>query len=637
VIRLAASLTAMLVLASLAPAQDTPASTQPALQRKWFQGQRVQVKDTNWDKWENYTIYRVGKYHCYVTKDDTPFDSNDGWVEDARIRPMPAGVTPKPPQKRGSLWLIKPDKVGVEPPKPATPVDENGSNLVSGDTSNAKEPDTKETASTYAPDVAPTTRPAQGTIGLKGSGGGELFCPVRSTGKAIVVSGEAEKGQIVERLNLFTNQNLGASQLPSKVKVIGAAADGSRVLTIQEQWGKKNENLLMIFDITKPTAVELRRFMPFASSADEGFKSVNGGCILPDGTLLTVSFWGQAALWPASAAQDSKDTPAAIWTAPAHSGALRYTLSPSGKYIAFSAGQSDRRVIIVETATGNTVHIAPKGFVGIASALSDDGSRLLTLDANRLVLYSLPDNQVLLDTASPANTNDAPAFLSNDYAFVGETLFDLSIGVPLWSYPGSKASTVLASRLYYLPNSADSKPRLRSLTLPDQGALDAHKQLVGKPDLYALQSGDSVQLDLSIGDNAEPKLAQRLTQALTNSGYKVADNSHIKLVARVENGETKHVVYRITGFGIAGIREREADVQTRKWKLSLELDGKPLWTRTGTDNGPVSIQIKEGQTIDQAIAAARSTPDNLFPVSDFPKKFPSPQYAKPQGTTDLSR
>ena len=111
----------------------------------------------------------------------------------------------------------------------------------------------------------------------------------------------------------------------------------------------------------------------------------------------------------------------------------------------------------------------------------------------------------------------------------------------------------------------------------------------------------------------------------------MVDNSEKKLIARTLPGETKQVSYRMFG---AGFQTQEASYTQRVFELELMVNGESVWKRRRVMDAPHHIQLKENESLDQAINRGLASDTGFF-RSTVPSRI-LPAAAEKARTSTLS-
>lgn len=625
----------LLSIFMLFQASTTPPTSVPA--RPFRMGEKVMAQEKS-GAWSPATIKRVGKTHFYVSYDGWP-DSWDEWVPDSRVKTRPPGTPTRDPWKAPRNH--KPNPIPPEPSAvpgaanrdaaPATPA------APPVDATNAETPSFDTPSAVFAADPATPRNYPTLNLPLKADPRSNFDNPTAlltaGTTAAIVhtdsAPGDNPYAPRLELFDLATARSIGIVQLPANTKPLALSPDGKTALAAPDAWALHNNPTLILLDINKPVATEISRFTPFTDGDSDAWNHVDLATFVSPTLIAAVSRGGRFSIIDLSATP-----PRALWGFPDARPVI--AISPNGRYV---ASTSKGTVALIEAATGRTSLIFP--ITGVtALAYSPDGNRLAIQQGDRILVYTLTPTELILDTslARKSGTDSSLSFVSNDLLLLGERrLLHVPSGLVTWTYkpPPGKSLPIdtHANRLVYLvPEVQKSPVKLRSLALPDPAATAAIPGLLKRNDAYIIQPGTAVALDVQTPEapDAAPAVTAGLTDEIARAGLKLDPAAPIKLVARLEGGETKNVPYRLIGRA-----DQTASIRERKWRIALELNGQTLWEQSGKDAPPAIIQIKEGQSIDDAIRAARATPESLFSGTSIPRRLAKPELADGAGETTL--
>jgi hypothetical protein len=165
------------------------------------------------------------------------------------------------------------------------------------------------------------------------------------------------------------------------------------------------------------------------------------------------------------------------------------------------------------------------------------------------------------------------------------------------------------------------KPALVGVVLPDDQAKRAIDGIKLEEQLL-VHAGSRVSLDVSVPGDLQEKVTQSLTAHLKANGVTVVEAQPVKLIARTEPGQTREIHYRHFG-AFPSARDATISVTETKFRLAFETsDGKVLWQRQTVTFPPPLLMMKEGQTIEQAVAAAMQPSYFFFERTRLPANVP---------------
>lgn len=638
------------------PADPPPVASAPTRPAREFRVNDKVLAQEKSGRWSPATVKRIGRHHYYVSYDGWP-DSWDEWVADARVRrrdtdtPQPQAWKP-PPGHRAKPIPPEPMPTATSPAAEASAAVED-TPLPAGDPLVL----TIETPATsnYVPDAAPAAAPRPPlNLALRGGSRGpfDAASALLTSGQwAAVVWTDGAPGDnpyapVVERVDLAAGQALGLVTMPPGTKVLAIAPDGKRVAGTRDGWGMHTPTELRVVELTGQR--RLMRFRAFQSAQSDVWDGIDEVRFAGSDLVIARSRGGSIAAFDVSG-----ELPRALWKTDHPAGAAAFDVSAGGRYVAVMVGPA---LLVVEAATGAVVARDPgvgAWLTAAAGALrfSPAGERLAVVAGGWVHVSRLAGEAgTAISIYAPAAGADGtfPVGFVGEGQFLspGGVLIDLDAGVPLWSYVltgGVRNSILTAARgllwTRHQDGPRESTTRLHSLALPDAGAAGASKSLASRQDLWSVQPGMAVAIDIELGPWSEhaDTVREGLIRAARDAGLvprtpEAAPNrAELRLVATLEPGDSRQVPYQLIGRGTETI-----GVQERRWRVRLERDGQMLWEQAGIDGAPAMITVREGQSVEQAVATARTAPPQLFSRVRVPGKLVGPTYARGLGTTDLT-
>jgi hypothetical protein len=149
------------------------------------------------------------------------------------------------------------------------------------------------------------------------------------------------------------------------------------------------------------------------------------------------------------------------------------------------------------------------------------------------------------------------------------------------------------------------------LKLPTADALALAKTL-NADDLLLLKPGVKVALSLNVdlppGDREQVEAG--LKKQIAQNQLVLDDASPIRIVASTEQGKTREESYTPIGAGPFAPAQKVSITPTIT-KLAIEVEGKKAWETRSVAEAGFFLNLKEGQTIEQAVAEA-SRPNPAF-------------------------
>jgi hypothetical protein len=211
-------------------------------------------------------------------------------------------------------------------------------------------------------------------------------------------------------------------------------------------------------------------------------------------------------------------------------------------------------------------------------------------------------------------------WVTEDHLLTGSTVIDLVRRVPIWRYTLlSDAWEFYGDKAWYVNEGLgrDNKV-LASAKVPPKEAIDAVAKF--KPeDLLLIKPGLEVEVDLQggVAEDLE-KARDAVHKRLEENDMRVVPQSKVKLVGRIQAGETHTVNYVVrerpaigSGFPrgpfapIFPTDNQQISTQSvteQILSLSFEIDGKPVWKYEQRTRPPWHVSVPPDKTIEQAIS-----------------------------------
>ncbi|MFN0053228.1 MAG: SHD1 domain-containing protein [Planctomycetales bacterium] len=471
-----------------------------------------------------------------------------------------------------------------------------------------------------APDAAPVldkpllSKPLMLFSALKGKGkGAELgfFDGVdsvlfdRAHGAACVVTIDGQPGQEVavrvQRADLIDGKAGAPQRLSAPLKPTDVSPSGRRILARSDfhvRRGQEKPPELSVWEFSDQGLRRRRGWNPV--DPDNFHKSEPGYAkFIDDDHVVTVSFPSRMVIWDVPKARPKFKLELATGGVPA--------LSANRKYLAVPVQSG---IYLINPLTGKTLGKLP-GDPGTISAISfnPQGTQLAALSVQRLQVWNLDKGDLYRDIYFSSGMHATELdWMSEGYLLLGgQNLVDLERRIVLWHYSHDavaglgKAYGEMGGALWFALTSPDRKERgLFRAALPHD---EAKKVATGlDPDqLLALKPGAEVSLNIAAqGTPAEQqKIVQDLTAQLKDLGIGVVPQSRLVLYATTETGKTSEIEYRSFGRFSGG---EKANVTEQISKLRLFEDNKVLWETVSVSGAPHMLQMKEGQSVQDALA-----------------------------------
>ena len=614
----------------------TPADPKPApAPVVWMTGQKVQVK---WGGlWRDASI--VNRRDAWHLVEYEPGRMRE-WVEPYRIRKVGSNVDEvgycKP---NGSVRNNEgpPAAKPGEPPRPHgwTPEKEQAA------VEEANDPAFKEVDASSAPLLqlesagpawklvpdapeAAARQLALRSIALKGIGT-EAFDGVKTLviprakatwAYACHIGGMASRGTNVrlERIDLASGASAAVWPVTSNTFLLDVSPDGKTALFRTDGFGAGKSDKVELWSLEGTTPTKKLAFKPFGG--DWTTADIKGGLFADATRILLWNGKGTLTMWDTATAKP-------VYSCQMNPGCAP-SLSATGKYLAINSGQ---RALVLSTATGQVLAEKPmQTSSGAVFGFSPMGTQLVAWADRSVRVWDLASGFQVSEFSTPGNIGGTSIdIVADGYALLGGMyLLDFERRVVLWHYQSSSrnAGTVApgGQYVYAYRDPFGKTGSLAMAKLPHPDALRAAESI--KPDeVLLVKPGVKVSLSVDVPGTAEERsqITEALTLAIKETGLVLADNQPIVFRAFVEQGKSEEREYR--SFG----RVEKVTVTPQHCRLRIEADGTPAWESQTVSNAGFILHMKQGQTIQDAVAEATK------PNTAFLKTVRVPRYlAKPK-------
>jgi hypothetical protein len=415
-------------------------------------------------------------------------------------------------------------------------------------------------------------------------------------------------------------------EVPDKVKPVDVDPSGKRMLARSDFFVSGNVPAeVSVWDLGGKKVKLVKRWSPH-DPGNIHKTAPNFAQFLDSDHVLTSEFPGRVAMWQVSGAK-------AVYRLEITNGGVP-ALSATRKYLAAPVNNS---LYIFDSLTGKTLARLP-GDPGVVSGLSfsTNGKQLASFSPQRLMVWDLEKGELYRDIYFPTPLNtDHIDWLADGYVLLGgEKLLDLERRIVLWQYQhdvgGGQGYGEMGGFFWYVISNHNRQERgLFRAKLPHDEPLKIAAGLNAEQ-LLAIKPGAQISLNVAVQGDQQAVL-QKLTSQLQDLGMTVAPGSRLVLQANTESGKTEEVYYR--GFGRSrGMSHAQVTEQIARVKF-LE-DGKVLWEATSIKSNPHFLRMKEGQTLQDALAPYQQPNVEFFSHVKLPQYVARPH---PQGAYGASK
>lgn len=438
-----------------------------------------------------------------------------------------------------------------------------------------------------------------------------LFARDSATAFAVVYNRHPSQPRAFDlyRCDLTSGTAAAAMRVTAKVVPVAVDSRGQRMLTSPHVFAGADVQQLCrvnLWRIGAKSADPLRSWNPDQSERAGTPAPVFLEFAGSKGVLTTL-FTGETTFWNPESAQ-------AIYTVKAFAGA-NPGLSPGGRHVALSV---DRSVYVLDVESGRTIGKLP-GTVSPNTTFSfrPDGTQLAAVSPQQVLIWDLKTGKLHRDIYLSQRL-DASKFsvdwVDDGYVLVArQHLIDIERRIVLWKYtqergiPLPETAGMFAGKLWYGLTSQDRTAMgIFQTSLPHAAARTAVATLT-EDDILAVRPGTAVNIKINVSGTDQATVRAALTKQIRDLGLTISARARVLLEASTEPGESREVTY--SGGATGGEKTVTATPQISRMKITES--GKTLWEASRLKDVPFFLSLKEGQSIQQAVAAQQK-PDLVF-------------------------
>lgn len=477
------------------------------------------------------------------------------------------------------------------------------------------------------PDINANVKPpAAGPISLKGctdqffdQARAMIVAPTAAMAAVMHVNAPPGKAPVVrlERIDLQTGRSLNVASLPVELEPLDLSPDGKLLAARTTVFGPGRGGRLDVWQVDGDKAAHVVTFMPCIAGA--GSDRIEWARFLDADHLLVMGGSGEINCWEYRKATELWSAKGALSTAA--------TLSSNAKYLAVA---TRNQICFIEPLRGQVLAaIDLRGQPAHCLSFKPDGTRLAVAGADSLAVYDLSTGAQTDDIVAVGTSGDQIDWMAEGYLLLDHgRLVSFSKHAVVWTYNGlgagrnGPAAAGLSGRLYYLAGSVGQEKSavVASVALPEP-AVQAVLAAVGDMKMV-LKPGMSVSLEVSIDGSIQQTVVDALTAKLTANGINIADNQPIRLTVKSEPGETREMSYRRMGPGAFGETDKRSIQQTKNTIAFVSKDDQVFWRRVGVTSPPFFLNMKAGQSIDDALAEQMKPSPGFFTNVRLPRFLP---------------
>ncbi len=430
-----------------------------------------------------------------------------------------------------------------------------------------------------------------------------------------------------------TSESSSVLEYPEPWRVLAMSPDGGRFAAVRVE-GFDRGNDVAIFRVKDEKITPEFQFTAGGGSWDE----LSWAAFLPGNRFATISRKHDLTLWDL----ENKIGPKAIKRGSTGT-AEKASITPAGELMAFAAGNA---VAVLDTAEGKLVGCIKREEPVYNVAFSPNADMIATLGPFKITLFGMNDGKEIRTVPMSDSNPGAEMMWLGKHLLVGNVLYDVERGVPLWTYETQASKTVLGD--FLLAGFGDDKGSSVSLfRIPHENAIKV-AQDIDPATSYALRPGDSISVVYDFG-STPPGLQEKIREAVTAKmktvGWKLNDSSDNVLTVKIEQGKSEEAEYfeqRGFGpvfhpFGFGGRPSGPSEKVTyTPWThtMTLRSNGKQVFSNVYKIGAPQNLRDEKGVTTQSQVDSHCKPNPSYFTNAAIPPYMLKAEY---QGGLGKSR
>jgi hypothetical protein len=425
---------------------------------------------------------------------------------------------------------------------------------------------------------------------------------VMGAGKAgTIVLNAYQEGRNREAFGRFvvtsatTSESSSVVEFPDPWRLIAMSPDGGRFAAVRVE-GFNKGNDVAVFQVNENEITPEFQFTAGGGSWDE----LHWAAFLPDNRFVTISQKHDLTIWDL----ENKNGPKAIKRGSTGT-AQKASITPSGELLAFASGSA---VAVLDTTDGKLVGCIKRDEPVYSVAISTSADMIATLGPFKVTLFGMDDGKEIRTVPTMASNPSAELLWLGKHLLVGNVLYDVERGVPLWTYDTHATKSVLGD-LLLAGFGDDNGSSVGLFRIPHENAVRVAKE-IDPATSYALRPGDSISVEYDFG-STPPALQEKIREAVTAKilavGWKLNQGADNVMTIKLEQGKSEEAEYfehRGFGpvfhpFGFGGRPSGPGEKVTyTPWTHTMTLKslGKQVFSNVHKIGAPQNLQDEKGVT-----------------------------------------
>ncbi len=428
-----------------------------------------------------------------------------------------------------------------------------------------------------------------------------------------------------------TSESSSVLEFPDPWRLIAISPDGGRFAAVRVE-GFDKGNDVAIFRVKDEVITPEFQFTAGGGSWDE----LHWAAFLPDNRFATISQKHDLTFWDL----ENKIGPKAIKRGSTGS-ALKASITPAGELMAFTAGNA---VAVLDTTEGKLVGCIKREEPVYSVAFSPKAEMIATLGPFKITLFGMNDGKEIRTVPINDSNPGAELLWLGKHLLVGNVLYDVERGVPLWTYETQAPRAVLGDFLL-AGFGGDNSSSVGLFRIPHENAVRVAEE-IDPATSYALRPGDSISVEYDFGATP-PALQEKIREAVCAKilavGWKLSNSDENVLTIKLEQGKSEEAEYfEHRGFGPmfhpfggrpSGTGEK---VTYTPWThtMTLKSQGKQVFSNVYKIGAPQNLRDEKGVTTQSQVDSYCKPSPSYFTNAAIPPYMLKAEY---QGGLGKSR
>ena len=183
--------------------------------------------------------------------------------------------------------------------------------------------------------------------------------------------------------------------------------------------------------------------------------------------------------------------------------------------------------------------------------------------------------------------------------------------------------------------------KIHTVPVPTERAKAAYAQVNNPDDLMLTKSGTKVKLVVESDQEIDEAVVKKALQSsVEKAGWVVSPDAELSVVAIIGRGAPYKLEFekRVLFFiPVPGDKTKKVKITPFTAKLEIRKDALVLWTRKTQNIIPPYIDLKEGETIKEAVKQFERPEPEFFERVHIPPRIPQPAYTKGIGASRIEK